>query len=89
MINVITISYIYRKLSFDIPSPPPRKIWDYQKVNIEATQRAISAINWDMAFQNKDINGKIKTLYETLLNIFKNFIPNKISKFEYKKLTYG
>ena len=38
-----------------------------------------------MAFQNKDINDKIKILNETLLNIFNNFIPNKISKFDYKK----
>ena len=38
-----------------------------------------------MAFQNKDINGKIKILNETLLNIFNDFTPNKISKFDYKK----
>ena len=38
-----------------------------------------------MAFQNKDINDKIKILNETLLSIFNNFIPNKISKFDYKK----
>ena len=38
-----------------------------------------------MAFQNKDINDKIKILNETLLNIFSNFIPNKISKFDYQK----
>ena len=43
-----------------------------------AIQRAISAFNWDMAFQNKDIDDKIKILNETLLNIFNYFIPNKI-----------
>ena len=51
---------IYRKLNFDIPLPPPyyRKIWDYKKVNTEAIQRANSVFNWDMVFQNKDINEK-------------------------------
>ena len=39
-----------------------------------------------MAFQNKDIHEKIKILNGTLLNIFNNFIPNKISKFDYKKM---
>ena len=39
-----------------------RKIWDYKKVNTELIQRAISAFNWDMAFQNKDINDKTKVL---------------------------
>ena len=38
-----------------------------------------------MAFQNKDINEKMKIPNEALLNIFKNVIPNKISKFDYKK----
>ena len=78
---------IHGKLNFDIPLPLPyyRKLWDYKKASTEAIQRVISAFNRDMAFQNKDINDKIKILNETLLNIFNNFIPNKISKFDYKK----
>ena len=80
-------STIYGKLNFDIPLPAPyyRKLWDYKKANTEAIQRAISAFNWDMAFQNKDINNKTKILNGTLLNIFNNFIPNKISKFDHEK----
>ena len=31
---------------------------------------------------------KIKILNETLLNVFNNFILNKISKFDYKKLVW-
>ena len=38
-----------------------------------------------MAFQNKDIKEKIKKLNDTLLNVFTNFIANKIYKFDYKK----
>ena len=38
-----------------------------------------------MAFQNNDFNEKIKILNKTLLNIFNNFIPNKISNFGHKK----
>ena len=41
-----------------------------------------------MALQNKDINKKIKIMNETSLNIFNNFIPNKISKFDYNKLVW-
>ena len=55
------------------------------KANTEAIQRAISVFNCDMAFKNKKINEKIKILNETLLNIFNNFVPNKISKFDYKR----
>ena len=51
---------------------------DYKKANTEAIQRSINPVfNWGMAFQNKDINEKIKILYETLLNIFDNFILRK------------
>ena len=54
---------IYRKLKSDMHLPLYyRKIWDYKKVNTELIQRAISAFNWDMAFQNKDINDKTKVL---------------------------
>ena len=37
-----------------------------------------------MALQNKNTNDKNKILSETLLNIFNNFIPKKISKLDYK-----
>ena len=54
-------------------------------MNTEAIERAISVINWIMALQNKDIDEKLEIMNETLLNIFNNFIPNKISKFYNKK----
>ena len=81
MINVIIILYRGSSISTYLY----RKIWNYKKANTEAIQRAISVFDWDMAFQNKDINEKIKIMNETLLNIFNNFITNKISKFDYKK----
>ena len=52
------------------------------------TKEAISGFNWDMAFQNKDTNEKNKILNETLLNIFNNFISNKISSFDYKNAVW-
>ena len=73
-------------ISTSLPPPYYRKLWDYKKT--EAIQRAISAFNCDMAFQNKDIMDKIKILSDTLLNTFNNFISNKISKFDYKKLVW-
>ena len=60
-------------------------MWDYKKANTEAIQRATSVFKWNMAFQNKYIKEKIKKLNDTLLNVFTNFIVNKIYKFDYKK----
>ena len=78
---------IYMKLNFDIPLPPPyySKTRDYKKANIKDIRTAISIFNWVLAFQNKDINEKTKILTETLMNIFGNFIPNRISKFDHEK----
>ena len=39
---------------------------------------------WTRAFQNRNCNEKCKILLETLLNIFHNFIPHKIKKFNYE-----
>ena len=86
MINVIIIlytgssisTYLYHHLIIV-------KYGIIKKGKSEAIQRAISVFNWDMALQNKDLNEKIKILNESLLNIFDKFIPNKISKFDYKK----
>ena len=41
-----------------------------------------------MALQNKNTNDTNKILSETLLKIFNNFIPNKISKLDYKNLVW-
>ena len=42
---------------------------------------AIKSFNWENAFNGKDINSQVKLFNETLLNIFSNFIPNKIKTF--------
>ena len=41
----------------------------------------IKSFNWENAFNGKDINSQVELFYETLLNIFSNFIPNKIKNF--------
>ena len=41
----------------------------------------IKSFNWENAFNGKDINSQVELFNETLLNIFRNFIPNKIKYF--------
>ena len=55
-------------------------------MNTDAKQGAFSIFNWDIAFQNRDINETNEILNESSLNIFNNFILNNISRFYYKKL---
>ena len=58
-------------------------------MNTEDIQRAIFSFKWAKAFRNKDINKKAKTLTETLMNIFNNFIPNETSPSLTIKNLYG
>ena len=39
--------------------------------------------NWNKAFENLSIDAKVELLNETLLNILRNYIPNKKIKWDY------
>ena len=72
---------VHRKLSVRVLTPPPyrRRIWFYDLANVTAIKNIIEMFLWkdtlsDIACPNQ----QVKCLNETLLNIFSNFIPNKI-----------
>ena len=70
---------IYGKIDIRIPlaSTYVREVWDYKKANIENIKRAISNFDLDKTFENLSVNEEVDFLNETLLNIFRNYIPNK------------
>ena len=70
---------IFGKFDICVPLPPAyvREVWDYSKANAENIKKAISSFNWNKAFENLSIDAKVELLNETLLNIFRNYIPNK------------
>ena len=53
------------------------QVWDYSTVNLESIKKAISNFNWNKAFENLCIYETVGLLNQTLLNIFRNYIPNK------------
>ena len=69
---------IYGTLNLNVPLPPPyyREIWDYKHANTENIQKDISMFDWQKAFKNKNTNEMTRILTDTLMNIFKNFIPH-------------
>ena len=67
------------------PSPPYyRDAWDYKHANTESIQKAISMFGWFTVFLHRNANEKCKILADTLLNVFKTFIPHKTQKFDFK-----
>ena len=79
-------SITYRTLDFNVPLPPPyyREIWDYKNADTESIQKAISNFDWPKAFRNKNANENCKLLMDTFMNIFRNYIPHKTKKFDYR-----
>ena len=56
----------------------------YKRANTECIQKSINSFDWARAFYNQNCNEQCKILSETLLNIFRNYIPHKVQKFDYK-----
>ena len=76
---------IYNKNNIRIPLPPTyvREVWDYQKANIENIKKAISNFERNKAFENLSVDEKVDFLNTNLLNILRNYIPNKKIKCDY------
>ena len=71
---------IYAKLNLQIEYPPPyiRKVWDYGKAQVNLINKAIENFDWNELFSGKNIHNQIKLFNTTILNIFRNFVPNKL-----------
>ena len=78
---------IYCKINIRVPLPPTyvREVWDYEKANIGNINKAISNFDWNKAFENLSVDEKVDLLNKTLLNIFRNYIPNKKIKCDYRQ----
>ena len=66
-------------------TPPPayyRRIWHYNRANENAIRTAISAFNWQQQLNSLSHSPdlQVNLLTETLMNIFTNFIPNKMQR---------
>ena len=78
-------SIIFGKMNLNVPLPPPksREVWDYNKAEKESIQKSLKICNWARLSINLTINEIVELLSNTLINIFKNYIPNKKIKFKH------
>ena len=70
---------IFGKVNIRVPLPPVNihEVLNYSQAIVENMKHAISNFSWSEAFESLPIDGEVKHLNETLLNIFRNYIPNK------------
>ena len=55
--------------------PNHRFIWDYSNADILDIRKSVSSINWSHLFFDNHIDIQVE---ECVLNVFKNFLPNKL-----------
>ena len=84
---LINANIVLSNSNKNIPVPLPlvfiREIWNYNKADVQNIQKAILDFNWRKAFESLSVDSKVELLNETLLNIFRNYIPNKKIKCDY------
>ena len=76
------IIYLQFNLKIDYPPPYERLVWNYNKANVESINLAINRFDWENLFAGKNVNEQVYLFNRTILNIFKNFIPNRIVTFD-------
>ena len=78
---------IYGKITtrLHLPLKYIREVSDYKKANIQNVKKAISNFDYNKAFENLSVDEKVELFDKTLLNIFKNYIPNKKIKCDYRQ----
>ena len=70
---------VHASFNLHITYPPPyqRPIWDYKKADTSNIRKALDLINWEKLFSHKNINAQETVFNETILNIIRNYVPNK------------
>ena len=75
------ITFSRYNLNAEYPPPYEMLVWDYSKANTESIKQALMQINWQNLFLNKDVHQQVRTLNDIVINVFSNFVPNKIVTF--------
>ena len=68
---------VHSSFNLNIYYPQPYQRWDYKKANSTTIRKALDSVNWERRFHGKDINAQVTSFNDTILNAFKNYVPNK------------
>ena len=70
---------VHSSLNLNISYPPPyqRLVWDYEKSDSKNIRKTLDSVKWERPFDQLDINAQFSAFNETILNVFRNYVPNK------------
>ena len=72
---------IHCKINFQVEYSPPyqRHVWNYAKANKDTILPALQNVDWHRLFaNNKTVHQQVILLNDIILNVFTNFVPNKV-----------
>ena len=59
-------------------------VWDFKRGDVNAITTAINQVGWKFMFSGKNIHQQVNIFNKTVINIFSNFIPNRLVTFDDK-----
>ena len=70
---------VHSSFNLNISYPPPyqRLVWDYKKSDSKNIRKTLDSVKWERPFDQLDINAQFAAFNETILNVFRNYVPNK------------
>ena len=75
------IIYCKFNLMIEYPAPYECLVWDYKHSAENAIVKALDQVDWNILFFNKNVHEQFSIPNVTLINVFSNFIPNKLVTF--------
>ena len=57
--------------------PYQRLLWNYKRADVTNIQKALELVNWGRLLDNKNVDSQVLILNDIILNVFRNFVPNK------------
>ena len=78
------ITFCKLNLKVEYPSPYQRLVWNFKKSNNDAIKKAVELVNWNFLISNKSVHEQVIIFNLKLMNIFSNYIPNKLTAVDEK-----
>ena len=76
----------YCKFNLIIENPPPYQhlVWGYKRANVNSIKQALYQVTWSTILFNKDIHQQVNILNSIILNVFMNYVSNKVITIDHK-----
>ena len=72
------ITFCKFNLITEYPPPYQHLVWDYKRANVNSIKQALYQVNWSTILSNKDVHQQVNILNSIILNVFTNYVSNKV-----------